>query len=114
MLEDRCVSFFRMTGESFTALGAVISTEPIFHNASHDAQVSPLIQLATGLYFLGSYSSSIVRGAAQLGTGKGTAHHYYHHSMIAVMTQGQVATVDPLMSPNGISRDNQSKYGLVY
>lgn len=84
MSDDRFVSFFRMTRESFTALGAVISTDPIFHNASHNPQVSPLIQLATALYFLGSFGGSTVRGAAQLGIGEGTAHLYLHRTIIAL------------------------------
>ena len=85
MSNDRFLSFFRMTRESFTKLAGLIGNDPIFYNNSHNPQVSPILQLATCLYFLGAYGSSTVRGAAQLGIGEGTAHLYCQRCLIALV-----------------------------
>jgi len=85
MSNDQFLSFFRMTRESFSKLACVISNYPIFYNDSHNPQVSPILQLATCLYFLGAYGGSTVKGAAQLGIGEGTAHLYCQHCMIALV-----------------------------
>jgi len=74
-----------MSGASFGQLANVIQEYQIFHNDSHNPQISPSIQLATTLYILGSYSSSTVRAAAQLGIGEGTAYLYLQHCMIALI-----------------------------
>lgn len=85
MSEDRFISFFRMTRASFGLLANVIQDDPIFYNDSHNPQIAPSIQLATTLYILGSYGSSTVRAAAQLGIGEGTAHLYLQRCMIALV-----------------------------
>jgi len=85
MSNDRLLSFFCMTRESFTKLADIITSDPIFYNNSQNPQVSPILQLATALYFLGAYGSSTVRGAAQLGIGEGTAHLYCHRCIIALV-----------------------------
>ncbi|KAG0138656.1 hypothetical protein HOY82DRAFT_595083 [Tuber indicum] len=60
MSDDRFISFFRMTQETFYSLVTIISDDPIFHNHSHNPQAAPLIQLATALYLLGLHGSSTV------------------------------------------------------
>ncbi|KAG0633156.1 hypothetical protein HOY80DRAFT_896968, partial [Tuber brumale] len=42
-------------------------------------------QLVTTLYFLGSFSSSTVKGAVLLGIGEGTVHLYCHRIIIALV-----------------------------
>ena len=85
MSEDRFMSFFRMTRKSFNALAAIVSNDSIFRNDSRNPQVSPIIQLATTLYLLGSFGSSTVRAAAQLGIGEVTAHLYCNRCIIALV-----------------------------
>jgi len=74
-----------MSRASFGQLANLIQEDQIFHNDSHNPQISPSIQLATTLYILGSYGSSTVRAAAQLGIGEGTAYLYLQHCMIALI-----------------------------
>ena len=85
MSEDRFMSFFRMTGKSFNAVAAIVSNDSIFRNDSGNPQVSPIIRLATTLYLLGSFGSSTVRAAPQLGIGEGTAHLYCNRCIIALV-----------------------------
>jgi len=74
-----------MTRASFNILAFTISNDSIFHNQSGNSQASPASQRATALYFLGSFVSSTVRAAAQLGIGEGTARLYCQRCIIALI-----------------------------
>ena len=60
-----------MNRESFNTLTLLIQDDLIFKNCSPNSQAPVSLQHATVLYFLGSSGASVVRGAAQLGIGKG-------------------------------------------
>ena len=85
MSNDRFISFFRMTRESFISLTQILQSDPIFQNNSNNPQVSPIVQLAATLYFLGSFGISTVRGAAQLGIAEGTTYLYRNRCIIALV-----------------------------
>ena len=71
-----------MTWKSFNALAAIVSNDSIFRNDSRNPHVSPIVQLATTLYLLGSFGSSTVQAVAQLRIGEGTPHLYCNRCII--------------------------------
>jgi len=85
MSDDRFISFFRMTRESFNTLARILEADSIFKNNSHNRQGSIVVQLATTLYFLGSFGISTVRGAAQLGIAEGTTSLHRNRCIMALV-----------------------------
>jgi len=85
MSDDRFISFFRMTRESFNTRARILEADSIFKNNSHNRQGSIVVQLATTLYFLGSFGISTVRGAAQLGIAEGTTSLHRNRCIMALV-----------------------------